>query len=78
MDERYKCVRTLDLNKCFAQHLVREKEEDVERQDEPGLAVIGLCYNCLTKNEEAPKDDYHVTRYPSLTGTSKKMEKLLL
>ena len=62
LDERYNCLRTLDLNKYFAQHQ-QEKEDDVELQDEPGLAVLGLCYNCHRKNEETLRDDYHATRY---------------
>ena len=63
LDDRYNCLRTLDLNKYFAQHLVLEKEDNVESQEEPGQAVIGLYYNCHSKNEETPKEDYHITRY---------------
>ena len=60
---RYNCLRTLDLNKYFAQHLVKEKEDNVENPEEPGLAVIGMCYKCCSKNENILKDDYHATRY---------------
>lgn len=64
LDERYKCLRTLDLNKYFARHQ-QENENDGENQEEPGLAVVGISYNCPSKNDNTPQNvsDYHATRY---------------
>ena len=68
LDEGYKCLRSLDLNKYFAQHQ-QDNEESNENQEEPGLAVIGLCYDCRCKNEATPIDynHYHATRYSKTT-----------
>ncbi|XP_028409682.1 WD repeat-containing protein 27-like isoform X2 [Dendronephthya gigantea] len=61
LDNQYKCLRSMDLNKFLAQHL--ESKESIESPEEPGLAVIGLCYNCISKNEilSAGHVDYHAT-----------------
>ena len=64
LDDRYKCLRTLDLNKYFAQHL--ESGDNGEIQEEPGLAVTGLCYDCHTthsSSETTYDEEYHVTKY---------------
>ena len=63
LEERYKCIRTLDLNKYFARHQ-QDNEDERENQEEPGLPVVAMSYNCPSKNEKTPANvsDYHATR----------------
>ena len=63
LDSQYRCLRSIDLNKFFARYMERDSSQ--ENDEEPGLAVIGLCYNCPSKNEIllTGHADYHATRY---------------
>ncbi|XP_046849927.1 WD repeat-containing protein 27-like [Xenia sp. Carnegie-2017] len=58
LEGEFKCLRSMDLNKCYAQYL-NGNHVEIDSELESSLAVIGLCYNRYFTSTHALYDKNH-------------------